>query len=369
MNSLSSLGACPEVPADWRELLQLITEIGAPTGQERARAEAIARWFDQLQPGLAVRDELHNVVVDLSGGKAGLWLLDAHTDTVFADSALCVVKDDSVWRCPGICDDTISVVFLMLLIRELLERGERWPLIFSFTVGEEGEGDLRGIRAVGERLQKRVRGAWAVDFRLDYATTAAVGSKRWRITWTAAGGHSWGDFGQPSAIHAMSEWISSLSAAAEWKPFTLSYNVGKVSGGTTVNSLAENAACVLDLRSVNPELLKQASAAVLAKAREIAGRHSVKVSCEAIGDRPAGMVPNDPPLFEWIQEIHSELGIPLNAIANSTNANALLALGIPATCTGLSLGEGNHTREEWLELQSVPIGWRKLWKMVERVLR
>jgi tripeptide aminopeptidase len=364
----SLLPSPPELPADFPKLLQEIVEIGSPTGREGARAAAIVNWFNHLRPGLARKDDLNNVLVDLSEGASGLWLFDAHIDTVFADKTLRLTKDGSVWRCPGIVDDTVSVVCLMLLARELLKRNDTWPLIFSFTVGEEGEGDLRGIRAVGAQLKDRLRGAWAVDYQLDYATSAAVGSKRWRVVWTGPGGHSWGKFGEPSAIHALGEWIASLTSAAEWQPFFLSYNVGLVSGGTTVNSLAETASGTLDLRSIDPKSLECASAAVLARARDIADRHSLKVAFESIGERPAGVVPADPPLFDWVREIHDSLGLPLNPIINSTNANALLALGVPAICTGLSRGGGNHTQGEWLDLSSIPVGWQKLWKMVERVL-
>jgi di/tripeptidase len=172
----------------------------------------------------------------------------------------------------------------------------------------------------------------------------------------------------PNAIHAMAEWIGALAAAEDWKRMGLSYNVGRVTGGTTVNSLAERAECVLDLRSPTPALLESASSHVVALGREIADRHSVKLTFDAIGDRPAGLVPAEPPLVEWVREIQNDLGLPCETIMNSTNANALLALGIPATCTGLSRGAGNHTREEWLDLESLPIGWKKLWKLTSRVV-
>jgi len=363
-----TVDVCPAFPSDFPSLLQQVVEIGAPTGKEGARAGWIAGWFDALCPGVAERDEENNVVVDLSEGASGVWLFDAHTDTVFDDLELRVVKDSSIWRCPGIADDTVSVVCLMLLGRELLRRGGKWPIILSFTVGEEGEGDLRGIRAVGARLRDRLRGAWALDLSLDYVTSAAVGSKRWRVSWTASGGHSWGNFGEPNAIHAMAEWIASLPALADWKPFHLSYNIGRISGGTTVNSLAENAESILDLRSIDPACLELAAQSVLIKAREVADRHSVEVSFHPIGDRPAGIVPGDPPLLEWLREIQESLNLPFQTIVNSTNANALLALGIPATSTGLSRAGGGHTREEWMDMESVSLGWQKLWKMLQRVL-
>lgn len=366
--SPARLGAVPELPEDFCLLLQQIVEIGAPTGKEAARATAIERWLNSQRAGPAVRDELNNVVVDLSNGAEPVWLLDAHVDTVFADDFLRVVKDGAIWRCPGIVDDTLSVVALMLLIRELRQRDERWPLMVSFTVGEEGEGDLRGIRAVGNRFRDRLLGAWIVDVALDQVTAAAVGSKRWRFRWTAPGGHSWADFGRPNAIHAMGEWIAALASLAEWKPDQLSYNVGRIAGGSTVNSLAEQAECALDLRSIDPVSLERTAAAVVSGAKEMAARHSVQLAMEPIGERPAGIVPSAPPLVEWIRHIHDELGIPFHPTTHSTNANALLALGIPAVCTGLSIGGGDHTREEWLDLSSVPAGWRKLWKMVERVM-
>ncbi len=363
-----SPGPCPPLPEDFPALLQRIAEIGAPTGQEGARADYLVAWFNALRPGIAERDDIHNVVVDLSDGASGIWLFDAHTDIVFDDTTLSVVKDDPIWRCPGITDDTISVVALQMLARHFIQLGGTWPLIFSFTVGEEGEGDLRGIRAVGARLQKRLRGAWCIDYILDAVTTAAVGSKRYRMAWQAKGGHSWGNFGEANAIHAQSEWITSLAGLAEWKHFFLSYNIGRISGGTTVNSLAEQAGSVLDLRSVEPGALDEANRRVLAKADEVAKSHGVEVVAHPIGDRPAGVLPTEPPILDWMQEIQAEMGLPFRGVVNSTNANALLALGIPATTTGIAHGGAGHTREEWLDLDSLKIGWPKLWKMTERVL-
>lgn len=367
-----AIGPCPALPADFPDLLQRLAEIGAPTGKEGARADYLVEWFNALRPGIAERDEIHNVVVDLSGGASGIWLLDAHTDIVFDDTTLSVVKDGNIWRCPGITDDTISVVALQMLARHFIQQGGTVPLIFSFTVGEEGEGDLRGIRAVGARLQKRLRGAWCIDYILEAVTTAAVGSKRYRMAWQAKGGHSWGNFGEPNAIHAQSEWITALSQLAEWKPFFLSYNIGRVSGGTTVNSLAEHAGSVLDLRSVEPAALEEAAQRVLAKAQEVAQSHGVEVVVHPIGDRPAGIIPTGPehpPIIEWMREIQSGLGLPFRDVVNSTNANALLALGIPATTTGIASGAKGHTRDEWLDLDSLQIGWPKLWEMTARALK
>lgn len=361
-------GECPVLPADFRETLQRFTEVGSPTGQEGARADFIMNWFQAIAPGAASRDELHNVVVDLSGGASGVWLFDAHTDTVFDDVSLEVTKDGDIWRCPGIIDDSLCCVMLLLLGRELLKSGLKWPLILSFSVSEEGEGNLKGILRIGGQLKHRLAGAWALDGGLDRATKVASGSKRWRIIWSGQGGHSWSHFGQPSAIHALGEWIASLPLLAEWQPFQLTYNVGRITGGTTVTSIAASAECFLDLRSIDPEKLSQASDKALQEAGRLAAKHDLRVSFEQIGGRPAAAVLDDPPLLKWLAEIHAGLDLPFELVTNSTNANGLLSLGIPATSTGLGRGAQIHTCQEWLDLSSTTLGWKKLWAMVRRAV-
>lgn len=360
-----SIPECPPLPADFLPLLEQLASIGAPTGDEGRRAEFIRSWFDNLRPGLATVDAIHNVTIDLSEGAERVWLMDAHTDIVFDDLELTVTKDGPVWRCPGVFDDTVSCVFLMLLGRKLLALGKPLPLIITFSVGEEGQGDLVGIRALGERLKPRLAGAWLMDLNLDAVTRAAVGSRRWRVHWTGPGGHSWGGFGNPSAIHALGCWIHDLATVADWKNRQLSYNVGRIEGGTTVNAIAEHASCLLDLRSVDPGVLESTAEAVQKTAARVAASHSVDVRFEPIGFRPAGAVPDEPPLLKILEQIQNELGLPFSTVANSTNANALLALDIPATCTGLARGGGVHTRDEWLDTEPLPTGWRKTWALAQ----
>lgn len=360
---------CPPLPEDFLPLLEQLASIGAPTGAEGRRAEFIRNWFDRLCPGFAEVDAIHNVTVDLSGGADRVWLLDAHTDIVFDDSGLTVIKDGPIWRCPGIYDDTVSCVFLMLLARELLGRGEKVPLVITFSVGEEGQGDLIGIRTLGERLKPRLAGAWLMDLNLESVTSRAVGSRRWRVHWKAPGGHSWGAFGSPSAIHALGSWIHELATAAPWENRRLSYNVGRVEGGTTVNAIAENASCLLDLRSVDPVVLDATAETVQHTAAKVAASHRVDVRFEPIGFRPAGLVPDEPPLLKILEDIQHDLGLPFSAVANSTNANALLALNVPATCTGLARGGNVHSRDEWLDTESLPLGWRKLWALTKAGIR
>lgn len=362
---LHSLRDIPPLPFDFSVLLEEFAQIGAPTGQEARRANFIVEWFEGIRVGSTFRDGIDNVIVDLSGGEGDLWLFDAHTDTVFADASPAVVREGDIWKCPGILDNSLSCVLLMLLGRELLVSGGNWPLAISFSVGEEGEGNLRGILAVGQKLKARLRGAWALDGHLERATIAASGSKRWKLVWSGPGGHSWSHFGRPSAIHAVGEWIAALRDLAPWKPYYLTYNVGKISGGLTVTTISAEAECLLDLRSVNPQALEEASEAAVCGARKIAQEHGLEVRAELIGGRPAAEVPAGP--LNWVKKIHADLGLPFEGVINSTNANGLLALGIPATSTGLARGAQIHSREEWLDLGSIPSGWHKLWKLVDCV--
>lgn len=355
------------LPDDALRLLQQVCEIGAPTGREAARARFIQQWFDAIQPGRARTDEAGNVTVDLGEGAERRWLLDAHIDTVSEHKSLTVRKDGLIWFCPGAFDNTVAAVLLMLLAREHLRAEQSAPFLFSFTTGEEGVGNLRGIRCVMKREAPRLQGGFGFDLGLDSVTCAAIGSERFRCHWQGGGGHSWKDFGVSSAIDALAEWIGELPALADWKNGLLTYNVGEVTGGTGVNVIAAEASASLDLRSSDSALL----AGVVIQAREaaerVAEKRHVPVRWEPIGSRPAGRVPPDWTGLHLLREVHAELGLSWNEQANSTNANAILEAGVPGTCTGLAMGGDIHTPQEWLDTRSLEKGWCKLQRLTDKL--
>lgn len=356
------------LPDDALNLLQQVCEIGAPTGREAARARFIQQWFDAITPGSALLDEEGNVTVDPGVTDSPLWLLDAHIDTVSEHETLTVRKDGPIWFCPGAFDNTVTAVLLMLLAREFLLAAKPASFLFSFTTGEEGVGDLRGIRGVMKREGSRLRGGFGFDLRLDSVTTTAIGSERFRCHWRGGGGHSWKDFGTSSAIEALAEWIGTLPALADWKNGLLTYNVGEITGGTGVNVIAAEATASLDLRSSDPVLLAAVVPQVQEAARRVAEKNRVEVHFDPIGSRPAGRVPADWIGLHLLREVHAELGLDWKEQANSTNANAILEAGVPGTCTGLAMGGDIHTPQEWLDTRSLEKGWCKLQRLADKLL-
>lgn len=355
-----------DFPSDFLPLLEQLCEIGAPTGQEQRRAAFIRDWLNAVRPDAARIDEDDNVLVDLAAGRPA-WLLDAHTDIVFPDERLSVRKEGAKWHCPGIYDNTVACVFLMQLARQFLATNSPAPFLISFTSGEEGSGNLRGMRGLMARQSERIRGAFAFDLRVDTVTTAAVGSERLNTRWTAAGGHSWKDFGQSSAIEMAAEWITSLRTMQPWENGRISYNLGEIRGGTGINVIAATAEVSFEIRSADAALLKPAASEARRVAEEIAQLRNGTVSFELIGSRPAAIVPPDWKGMDVLREVHDELALGWNDQVNSTNANAILAVGVPATCTGLVRGENIHTREEWLETETLPLGWAKLQGLIHRL--
>ncbi len=350
----------PDYPEDFPELLDALTRIGAPTGAEKRRVDFIESWIRKETGLVCGRDAIDNLWVDLSGGDSGIFLLDAHTDIVFADETLDVVKDGDRWRAPGIYDNTACCVQLMLLLREFARLKTTLPFMVSFTVGEEGTGDLRGIREIVRQHGSRLAEVCAFDLGLDKITVQAVGSVRWKVTFRGKGGHSWGDFGTASAIHAAAEWIHSLATRFPWERYTHSYNAGVIQGGTGVNAIAEVTEVLLDLRSTDAEALKERAAAIEKDLEVLSGKGGVQILFERIGYRPAGKTPRESKALAAIHVALKHLGMEAKERASSNNANAPLDAGIPATCTGLASGEGIHTREEFLYLSSTRPGWQKL---------
>lgn len=354
----------PEYPPDFPELLDTLTRIGAPTGAEKRRADFIEFWI-QTETGLSCeRDSVGNVWVDLSEGASGIYLLDAHIDIVFSDETLDIVKEGDCWHAPGIFDNTVCCVHLMFLLRELSRIKRPLPFMISFTVGEEGRGDLCGIREIVRSHGSRLAEVCAFDLDLERVVVEAVGSVRWKITFRGKGGHSWGDFGTSSAIHVAAEWVHSLAGRFSWESRVNSYNVGVIQGGTGVNAIAETTELLLDLRSVEAESLKQRAAAIEEDLRGVDGRNGMRVTFERIGYRPAGKTPRDSKILAALNAVSGELGLMAQEEVSSTNANAPLDAGIPAVCTGLANGKGIHTREEFLYLSSTRPGWQKLCRMV-----
>jgi acetylornithine deacetylase/succinyl-diaminopimelate desuccinylase-like protein len=355
------------IEAHHEDLVRLIIrlcEIASPTFAEGPRAQAVADELRALGLEDVHVDDVNNVIGVMPEREPGpAFLLDAHTDTVFpAETDVRVRREGGKLMAPGVGDDTANLacgLFLLKLIRDcgLLIPG---TLTFSGTAGEEGLGDLCGIKAVMNTLAGRVDYVLALDGQLGRICNQGVGSHRHKITVKAQGGHSWADFGAPSAIHALGSAIARISTIEVPKNPRTTFNVGIISGGTSVNTIAESAAMLLDMRSVSAEELTALENRVLAILPEIEREYHVQIEHQLVGDRPAGSRADTSWMVDSIRQVHQALGLETQVNAASTNANVPLSQGIPAVVIGTYTGKGTHRLDEWIDEHSLLLGMKQL---------
>lgn len=333
--------------------------IPAPTFSEDGRLAWLERRLAGA-PGWRHRDGVGSLIWSWGEGRPRLLLL-AHVDTVFAkETPLRFRRESGFLVGPGIGDNAAAVVVALHVVEELLARGPLAAGAVAFTVCEEGLGNLRGARAACEGLQPEA--AIALEGHgLEKVIVEAVGSVRARVHVTGPGGHSWADRSRPSAIHALLAVGAELTARSNRET---PVNVGLVSGGRSVNAIAAEAELLVEMRALDEAPLD-------AFARTLDGLSvpaPLVVSVEVVGRRQAGRTPHDAPLLAAVRAARSELGLPDALDAGSTDANAALALGIPALTLGVSHGSDMHTEEERIEVASLELGRRQLEAVLSRVL-
>jgi acetylornithine deacetylase/succinyl-diaminopimelate desuccinylase-like protein len=351
-----------------------VQQIPAPTFDERARGAYVADRMRALGLAGVEVDAIGNVYGRHAGGGAaedrrrqGL-LIAAHLDTVFpAGTDLTVRREESRIYGPGLGDNSLGVAALLHVAQAIVQHslahaGDIW---FVANVGEEGLGDLRGMRAAVDRLQGQIGAAIALEgCGPDRIIHAGLGVRRYRISAAAAGGHSWGDFGAPSAIHALVRLAAALSRLDAPAQPRSSFNIGVIEGGSSVNTIAQRAALLLDLRSSAPSglagLIGQVERA-LATAR--AAEPGVTFELETVGDRPAGAIPIEHPLVRAAGAAYRAEGFSLNYDIASTDANIPLSRGIPAVCVGVGDGENEHRLDEYIMPARMPAGMRALLRL------
>jgi acetylornithine deacetylase/succinyl-diaminopimelate desuccinylase-like protein len=354
-----------------------IQQIPAPTFYESQRAEFVRGLFE--------REGLKEVGMDGVGNVSGLLsdaagsakaksnvkplVVSAHLDTVFPlDMDLSVRRENGVLHGIGIGDNSIGVAALMGLIWLLRERkirlkGNVW---FVANVCEEGLGDLRGMKAIVDRYGENVLAYLVLEgMALGHVYHRAVGVRRYRITVRTKGGHSWSDYGQLSAIHELSKLIVQLtSLQLPGEPRT-TMNVGRISGGTSVNVIAPEASLELDLRSEGQAALESLIANVERIIRETR-KPGLQLETDVVGARPAGELNPDHPLIRLAEDCVRAQGLEAILTTGSTDANIPLSKGIPALVLGITKGGGAHTREEFIRTAPVAQGMEQLVSFLER---
>lgn len=297
-------------------------------------------------------------------------VLSAHLDTVFPlNTDLKVTRESDRIYGPGIGDNSLGVASLLGLLWTLREReidlpGDLWLVA---NVGEEGLGDLRGMKAVVDRFGADV-GVYLVleGAALGHIYHRALGVRRYRVIAHTAGGHSWSDYGRPSAVHELARLVTQLTAIPVPSHPRTTLNVGRISGGTGVNVLASEAMLELDLRSEDPEALKALIHQVEERIQS-ANRNGVMVDMETIGQRPSGEIPADHSLVKLADECLAEQGLDAAFASGSTDANIPLSRGYPAVVLGVTAGSGAHTVHEYIETALVEKGMEQLTSFVGRV--
>ena len=337
-----------------------LTEIPAPPFKEEVRASYYLTLMRSRGLEEAYIDSEGNAIgIRRGNGEGPTLLIAAHLDTVFPEGV-----DTSIelrggrYYAPGIGDDTRGLAAMLSIIETLNDSGiqTHGDIMFAANVGEEGRGDLRGIKAIF-RDHPEIDGFVSIDgVRLRRITTGGTGSRRFEFRFSGPGGHSFGAFGLASAIHAMGRTINKI---AEFKtpsfPKT-TFTVGTVAGGTSVNSIAADAVFALDMRSNDREQLKLLEKRAKAAAEEAVGEENARwgngeitVDFVLIGDRPAGRTATENSLVQAAALAFDKVGIELQQLGiSSTDSNVPMSLGIPAiTIAGGGNGGGAHSPDEW----------------------
>lgn len=360
-----------------------LTEIPAPEFGEARRGAVLKELF--VASGLPVRvDKTGNVIGERAGAGVkstdakSVILVAAHLDTVFpANTDVRVKRDEGQLLAPGISDNGAGLGAVVGLARVLAESNvtTEKTIILAGDVGEEGEGNLRGIRALVDAYGPRLAAVIAVDGpSSDHITTQGIASRRIEVTITGPGGHSWSDFGTPNPITAISRGVVRFSSTSVPSDPRSTFNFGIIEGGTSVNSIPSRAAAKVDLRSEDERQLAVLDIALRDAMQagmndEISAvrsaRDSLQLSFRSLGTRPAGKLPDDSPLLVTIRSVDRYLGNSSRLEKSSTDANLPLSLGIPAVAIGGGgKGGGSHTLDEWYDPSDRELGLKRLFLTV-----
>jgi tripeptide aminopeptidase len=362
---------------EFRRWQRELTEIPAPPFGEAARSEWLRERFTAIGLENVQVDDLGNVLGLLhKSPDAPLIGISAHLDTVFPQgTALQTREEANRLYGPGISDNAAGVTAL-LAVANAVKRTQLKPatnILFIGNVGEEGEGNLRGMRHLFSVAPWReaIHSLLVIDGAgTDTFVNQALGSRRFEITFRGPGGHSWSDFGIPNPIVLLSRALARFSEVQAPESPRTTFNVGVVSGGTSVNSIPESATARVDLRSASMEELQKledrlrecvAEAWREAPLSHRSGELKVTLAIESIGDRPAAELPANSHILQIVRAVDKHLRVESFPRLASTDANVPLALGIEATTIGAGGdGGGAHTLREWFDCSNRALGLKRI---------
>jgi len=352
------------------ELVQL-TEIPAPPFGEAARASTYMAMLRDAGLTNVEMDQIGNVMGLRPGtGEAPLLAVAAHLDTVFPEGTeVKVRRDGNRLRAPGIGDDTAGLATLLAVARALneAELETESDLLFIGNVGEEGAGDLRGVKHLFRdgKYKDQIGGFISVESGgQSTITTGALGSLRYRVTFKGPGGHSYGAFGLVNPAYAMGNAIRKVSAIAVPETPKTTFNIGIVEGGTSVNSIPFETSMVVDMRSESRDELEKLVESFLDLVDEAVEEENtarsisegqIELEMTLIGDRPSGQTSESTNIVRFAVAAFEAFGIRPTFRISSTDANVPISLGIPAITIGRGgLGGRSHSLDEWVDIEREP---------------
>jgi len=354
-------------------LLITLAETLGPSLGESPRRQVLEHFF-ATHGVVSNVDEAGNLRVLLGEGP---WeetvVFDAHMDVVQEGFEAKVSRDGDRLIGMGVADDLAAVTLLAHLAVALSSQKAtlKRPLLILFSTGEEGDGNLKGVRHLVEEKNNPPHLFVSFDLNFDHICLTALGSKRYRLTAKAPGGHSWSDYGMPGAIDALMALLfdvkKKFNEATVSRPFEASCNIGTIQGGEGINSIAAGASATFEFRSVDPMLLNRLDQG-LRTCLETHPTEAVTFTCATTGERPAAQ-PVDRDRIEPMatQAIEKATGITPTQIPMSTNINIPLAKGWPCVCMGLCQGGRFHSHEEFLIVDSLAQGWEVLQAVIKEM--
>ncbi len=332
------------------------------TFHEGQRAALMMKLFSDLNLDEVFQDETGNVYARIKGGQRPPMILSAHLDSVISSQNHPAIIENNQVRGPGIADNSLGLASL-LAVANIVEKtknhlpGDLWLVA---NVCEEGLGNLKGMKDVVKRFGSKVSAYLILEgIGLGFIQTGALGNHRLKIEAETRGGHSWNNFGDPSAIHALVRIAARITRIRIPDKPRCSYNIGVIQGGESINTIASKAEMQIDIRSEDEETLDSLTKRLvrLIKRRKFSG---TTISVTEIGSRPSGRISLQHPLILLAKEAIEKQSIAPHLSISSSDASLPISLGYPATCIGITTGKGIHTLNESIDIEPITLGINQL---------
>lgn len=347
--------------------IKKIALIPSPTFHEEKKRDYLLKCISEMRCNSTV-DEAGNIIVALEGKSPKTIIYSAHMDTVFSENIKLELKEkDGKIFCPSICDNSTGLGSMICLMKYALENkiSLNYNTIFLFNVCEEELGNLKGIRYFFDNFDKtKVHAHICIEgHQIGRLTKKVVGSHRRRITITCEGGHSWRDFGKPNAIQIAANLIIILSKMELLRESKTTFNIGTITGGTTVNAIPSSAEFTFEIRALQADILTRCVLEIDNCLTQL-NIPDAKISSEILGERPCGEM-TDSRIVEIIKAIHNKLGIETVEDSGSTDSNYPISLGLRSVTIGITEAEKTHSIDEFLVVEPIKKGTQQLIEVFE----